>query len=886
MTSALAAVVTIAVVTGGLAHGRPLPTVQAAPASSTRETAPPPGETLHEPEAAPEGPTEHATDDATATRSPGAPGAPSGPSAKESRLILKVSPPTGVSLRSDHLGLTTTGTPRCNVSNCRLLIATSDRPLLTAYDEVPVGTSPWPSWWAEGTTRTLYFHSWGRGWGWTKTHWNTSYRVTRPVTTPLTARIASQDDAARSAVIAGTATTGARVEIGGRSTPVSTTGTWSLRVDGLSVGTNRLTAVQKIGTTQLGASVTVTVTIAPQVTPGLVRQVDASPQELARGDDTAVAVAVEFTERTRSAPGTVTVTAPAGTTFATGQGTLAAQYRGGDSTTWQAPPAAAAWGLRDGRRSADGKTYTYTFPGTGSVIDPGTDIRWAPQVSTPLDARVSTPDLGLRMTGALNDQLYDVTGAVRTPITAAPLTAEVTSVDPIARSAVVEGTATRGARVEIADRSAAADPTTGAWSITVTGLAPGENRLSVVQKVGGVQAGDPVIVSARVGTLDTTLGAHAVTVTSDAGGVFTAGTRGTVSIETQAPSDQSGVTVAPGGSFSYLTTVPAGYEAFDLPPAETGPVWRVEHVAGTDPEGRGTVRITVTNISDRDAVDQFADSGTRAFPIRATTAPAADAPISTEFTPPAGYTSSAPRASGVVEAPEAVTAVVMQVNNIAKTVVVRGTGTPGQAVVAAGVGAEISRDGDYQLTAPFTGAGELGIPVEQTIGGAPYDEVTATFVAVEGGTLVGVDSPRQILERGAVNTLPVIVQNDERREDTVGTVTMTAPTGTTFTAQTTAAGSWRPGTSGPWRDDPDLALTGGQVSADGTRITFDLPLRAVRPADEQFRYLVDIDVPRTAEARSSALTFVYEGVSVQGDFRASGTSATRVVAVDPSSIGG
>jgi len=482
-TEALATGLAISLVVGSLALAPGSSTAQGSPVDDGETTASAAAVVTHEPDAAPSGPTE----DTAAPPSPEA-APPTPPSSTDgARLFLTVSPPTGVSLQSDHVGLTVRGTPQCNVSNCRLLVSTSSQPLSSPGSEVPSGTSTWPSWWAEGTTRTLYVHSWGNGWGWTKTNWNTSYTVTRPVTTPLTARVASTDHVGRSAVITGVATRGARVEIGSRYTTASTTtGAWSMTVSGLAVGANTLTVVQKIGTTTIGSSVRVTVTIDPQVVPGLVRQVDATPQTLLRGGDTAVTVAVEFTERTQSAPGTVTLTAPAGTTFAPGQDTLEAEYRAGSATTWQDAPASASWDLVSGRRSADGSTYSYTFPGTGSALDAGGDLRWAPRVSTPLDAPVGTPALGFTMTGALNAKLYDVTGTVDTPIAAAALTAEVVSVDAQGRVAAVRGTATPGATVAVGDDTTTVAESDGTWSTTVEGLGLGDNELVVTQTVGGV----------------------------------------------------------------------------------------------------------------------------------------------------------------------------------------------------------------------------------------------------------------------------------------------------------------------------------------------------------------------------------------------------------------
>ncbi|WP_456795897.1 hypothetical protein [Curtobacterium sp. PvP017] len=57
----------------------------------------------------------------------------------------------------------------------------------------------------------------------------------------------------------------------------------------------------------------------------------------------------------------------------------------------------------------------------------------------------------------------------------------------IAKSAVVSGTATPGAKVSIGSQEVEADKTSGAWSITVTGLAAGKNDLVVIQKINSTE---------------------------------------------------------------------------------------------------------------------------------------------------------------------------------------------------------------------------------------------------------------------------------------------------------------------------------------------------------------------------------------------------------------
>lgn len=80
---------------------------------------------------------------------------------------------------------------------------------------------------------------------------------------------------------------------------------------------------------------------------------------------------------------TVTMQSPDGTVFAPGQETLAVAYRkpGGD---W---PTSASLALRDGVRSADGRTITYTLQtGSSFSLPPDSFLRWEPVVRVAADA--------------------------------------------------------------------------------------------------------------------------------------------------------------------------------------------------------------------------------------------------------------------------------------------------------------------------------------------------------------------------------------------------------------------------------------------------------------------------------------------------------------------
>jgi hypothetical protein len=692
----------------------------------------------------------------------------------------------------------------------------------------------------------------------------------------IAASVSSVDHLDRSAVISGTATPGARVEVGGSWVDAdATTGAFSVTVAALSNGANPLTVVQKIDNVQVGNSFPLTVTI---VEGGTVVPVPQPGVELVRGESTAVPFVVSVTQSRTSVTGTATITAPAGTTFTPGQTRVAGQYRY-NSETWNNAP---ALDLTGGVRSDDGRTMSYTV-GPTNASHPGVqDWRYILSIDTPMVAAGGASSMGYVYEGSSTGDPYRAVGSTPTTIEVneQPTVANVVSVDPIAKTAVVSGTATPGSTITIGDQTDVANEA-GEWSIVVEGLQVGSNQLVVQQSIAGEDYGDPVTLDAVVPALTTSLGANDVTVTSEADGWFTEGTEGTVTITTQTGTSPTGATVRPGESLSWTTTLPEGFEAGDLPATETVDGWTTEHVVATDSEGRQTVEVKLTNATTENK--EYAAAGDITFPVVSTGKPAADGTITTVFTPPTSYTSSAPDASTVAKAPLPLTATVAQRNDIAQTVVVTGSGTPGQQVTIGDVTETIRPDGSYEITAPFTGTGDLEVTVSQEIGGTVHDEATVDFTSVEGGTLIGVQQTRVNLPRNTTSIIPIVVQNNEAREAATGTVTFTAPKDTIFQDGLTVLGERRSGTAGGWESDASLDLTDGVISENGTKITFQLPARAI-PAEQQLRYLVEVFTSRTASAGNRQLDYTYEGTSSIGDFRATGSTIGRVASIDPSAI--
>lgn len=160
-------------------------------------------------------------------------------------------PPIDKKLTGTATTVTVTATPqRHDAIRCELTAAGAT-PSSRELRPLAIGSQPWPSWVQPGEYMTVVFTSvaYGRNGGRDEQCCGGNPTVGRPgpTRTKLIAEIRSVDPAARSAVIAGTATKGARVSIGGQGTVVdATTGTWSITVTGLSIGTNPLVAIQEI----------------------------------------------------------------------------------------------------------------------------------------------------------------------------------------------------------------------------------------------------------------------------------------------------------------------------------------------------------------------------------------------------------------------------------------------------------------------------------------------------------------------------------------------------------------------------------------------------------------------------------------------------------------
>lgn len=221
--------------------------------------------------------------------------------------------------------------------------------------------------------------------------------------------------------------------------------------------------------------------------------VTATPGEratLTRGGSTAVEFGVTAATELTRVEGRFEITAPTGTTFAAGQDSLDGRYRhpGGDWTG-----GGDALRLTDGRRSADGRTYSYEYAGTSSTyrLFEGSRVRWSVDVDTPVDAAVGSDALAFAATGTTSGTDFRVNGS--TPVvvdeSAPTLTAEVAVDDDVTRPATIGGLGDDGGTVTVREGDTVlgrAPVAAGRWSLTVPpSVGPGGHTFEVTQTVAG-----------------------------------------------------------------------------------------------------------------------------------------------------------------------------------------------------------------------------------------------------------------------------------------------------------------------------------------------------------------------------------------------------------------
>jgi len=321
--------------------------------------------------------------------------------------------------------------------------------------------------------RTQFGYALGYGSGTTLATYD---EIVASINKPLVANVSSTSNINKSAVISGTATPNQTVTIGSKTVNVNADGKWTMTVNGLANGANSLVAIQKRGTTEIDRQ-NVSVTI---VEGGGLFGVDQGPVELERGEATQVPFVVENRVSRTNTKGTVVLTAPDGATFSE-QDTVQGSWRRVGNT---ASNASTSIPLTNGRLSNDNTTLTFDADWT-SERPTDQQYRFMIDVTAAADAPEAPSAMEFDFSGTSSTNDFRAQGSTSTTVgtSVVDLTAEVSSVDNEARSAVVTGTATPGADISIGDETAKADATTGAWSITVGDLEVGDNALVVIQKI-------------------------------------------------------------------------------------------------------------------------------------------------------------------------------------------------------------------------------------------------------------------------------------------------------------------------------------------------------------------------------------------------------------------
>lgn len=404
--------------------------------------------------------------------------------------------PTGVSLTPiDDKTYRVTGNPRCGLIEytCQIHVGNVGDDSTSNYH------------WDGGTSTAEFAFSWEYGETRTPQYWtyacsifdcrNSATVTSAPVTRPypqrsITAEVQSKNDGARSAVVTGTATGKAVIKRNGRQVATASdaaTGTWSTTVTGLAVGRNTLVFEQWVDG-RYRDQTSVVVEIGP--TSGQIVG-NAGSAELRRGETTSVNVGYTAQSAFSTPSGTLRFTAPAGTTFATGQDRIRGQYL--DGSTWRD---FGGDSLVDGVRSADGTTYSYTLANRNWAVAKGQQFRFAIGVVTPAGATTTSGELRGALAGSFPGATFDTVAVTTTTVVGDPLTARVVTTDPLQGTARLDGATPAGtSRVDVTWTRNGSDVTRtaqlagdGTWSITADGLPLGTTTVHVVARgAGGAQ---------------------------------------------------------------------------------------------------------------------------------------------------------------------------------------------------------------------------------------------------------------------------------------------------------------------------------------------------------------------------------------------------------------
>jgi len=159
-------------------------------------------------------------------------------------------------------------------------------------------------------------------------------------------------------------------------------------------------------------------------------------------------------------------------------------------------------------------------------------------------------------------------------------------------------------------------------------------------------------------------------------------------------------------------------------------------------------------------------------------------------------------------------------------------------------------------------------------------KTTLPEVADNGGQ-VPATSPETKLERGKGVRVPAAVESTTTNKKLNGTVTFTAPEGTTFDGNAEVAGQWRTSDTGNWSgNDSTLGLTDVEVTDGGKTLTGTVDSSRspnfTQQAGYQLRWLPTLIADEDAPAGAGTLGYTLVGATTHGTTKVEGTSPVVV----------
>jgi hypothetical protein len=461
------------------------------------------------------------------------------------------------------------------------------------------------------------------------------------------------------------------------------------------------------------------------------------------------------------------------------------------------------------------------------------------------------------------------------------LTAQVTKVNNIAKTAVVSGTATPNGTVTIGGKVANVN-SSGNWSMTVEGLSVGANSLVATQRFNNAQV-DQKTVTATIVEGGTLVGVDQGPIELERGESTQVpfvvenreartNTDGTVTLE--APEDTTFDTQATvqgqmrdvgEDDWANTTSVPLtdGSLSNDGKTITFDADWAANRPA--DEQYRFMVGVT----ADEDAP---AGSDAMEFSMSGTSSKG-------DFL--AEGTTTTTIETNVVD----LAANIASIDHAGKTAVISGTATPGATITIGDKSVEADAEtGAWSITVDDLDRGTNPLHIVQEIDGEEHDSKDLDVV-INDAAISGQDGTAVTLERGEVTSVESLFKTNGSISRPQGKVEFTAPEGTTFAAdQGTIEGSFKKPGEDAWTNAA-MTLTNGVRSEDGTKYTYDFATTTTTwnlPDASLMRWNINVDTPEDAEAGTFPMRTVLSGTAVEGAFNTTSTTqATIDEAVNP-----